>query len=138
MANINAHLPASIAAAFHPPTENLLHDNLVRPVIPKPEIISSYTKLHEDHEHAQLSSQSRHIIQEDDKHKHQDDYQESSSDKRRNQFFIRREKALVSEPEIDAEELGSKQDFERTISVIQARYNDSVHPFPNPTISFSI
>jgi len=138
MANINAHLPSSIAVAFHPPTENLLHDNLVRPVIPKPEIISSYTKFHEDHEHTQLSAQSRNIIQEDDKHKQQDEYQESSSDKKRSQFFMARKELLT--PESDGQDitLESKKDFKEVISVIQARYNDSVHPFPNPTISFAI
>ncbi|WP_435236414.1 hypothetical protein ACR30L_02175 [Psychromonas sp. PT13] len=121
MANINAHLPSSIAVAFHPPTENLLHDNLVRPVIPKPEIISSYTKFHEDHEHTQ-----------------QDEYQESSSDKKRSQFFMARKESLT--PESDGQDitLEGKKDFKEVISVIQARYNDSVHPFPNPTISFAI
>ena len=138
MANINANLPPSIAVAFHPPTENLQHENLVRPVIPKPEIISSYTKLHEDHESTLLSSQSRNIIQEDDKYKNKDEYQGSSSEKRRHDFFMARKQSFIAESESQEIPLESKMDFKEVISVIQARYNDAVHPFPNPSVSFLI
>lgn len=138
MANINAHLPPSIAAAFHPPTENLQHENLVRPVIPKPQIISSYTKLHQERESTQLSSQSRNILQEDHKHKNKDEYQESSSDRKRRRFFMRRKELLTVESKSQDMPLESKMDFKNVISVIQARYNDAVHPFPNPSVSFFI
>ncbi len=65
MANINAALPTAIAVPFHPPTEALQHDNLIKPVIPKTEIISSYTKLRDDEDNAQFSTQARHIIQDE-------------------------------------------------------------------------
>jgi hypothetical protein len=138
MANINAHLPSSIAVAFHPPTENLQHENLVRPVIPKPEIISSYTKLHEDREPTHLSSQSRNIIQEDEKYKNKDEYQGSSSERRRHDFFMARKGVVSTEKEISNTSSNVKHNVRDVISVIQARYNNAVHPFPDPSVSFAI
>ena len=65
MVNINAALPTSIAVPFHPPTEALQHDNLIKPVIPKTEVIASYTKLRDDEDRATFSDQARDIIQDE-------------------------------------------------------------------------
>ena len=134
MANINAHLPSSIAASFHPPTENLQHDNLVKPAIPKTEIISSYTKLR-DQESLNFSASARNFIQDGNK---QADSKTGSkaSQQRRSYFFARR--GRISESENAAVSLTSIDDFKEVLTVIQARYKNAVSPLIEPVINYEI
>ena len=138
MANINAHLPPVIAAAFHPPTENLQHDNLIKPVIPKTEIISSYTKLRDDQERTQFSNQSRNIIQDESKQATTDEAdQQSSSEQRRSFFFARRGSHFVSKSESGEKSLAVINDVKDVLSVIDAHYKYAVNPFPDPVINYT-
>ena len=139
MANINAHLPSSIAVPFHPPTENLQHDNLIKPIIPKTDIISSYAKFRDEQERPQFSSQSRSILQDEGKKTvNEGASQESSAQQKRSQFFARRRKQFVSESKYETRSLKEVDDFKDVISVIQTRYKNAVSPSPDPAISFAI
>ncbi|WP_028864689.1 hypothetical protein [Psychromonas aquimarina] len=139
MVNINAHLPPAVAAAFHPPTESLQRDNIIKPVIPKTEIISSYTKLREDESRTQFSDQARGILQNEEEQKtDSDEQQESSPQRRRSQFFARRSELSGYEAENGDGQLTGISDFKLVMSVIQARYKDAVSPLPDPTVSYAI
>jgi hypothetical protein len=138
MANINAHLPPVIAAPFHPPTENLQHDNRIKPVIPKTEIISSYTKLKDEENRTQFSAQARDIIQDEEKQTADESaHQESSPEQRRSQFFARRRRFISAAKSSDAK-LDAVEDFKEVVSVIQMRYQNAVSPLPEPTVSYAI
>ncbi len=139
MVNINAHLPPAIAVPFHPPTESLQRDNLIKPVIPKTEIISSYTKMRDEESRTQFSDQARGIIQDEGKQSaDQPSHQNSSSDQRRSQFFVRRGELFTSDSESGDTQLVAIKDFKLVISVIQARYKNAVSPLPDPKISYAI
>lgn len=139
MVNINAHLPPTVAAAFHPPTEGLQHDNVIKPVIPKTEVIASYAKMRDDQQQAQISSQARDIIQENGSQKDEAaEQQESSSGKRRSDFFARRADQLTTEPESSEKQLSEVEDFKLVVSVIQARYKSAVSPVPEPMLSYAV
>jgi len=133
MANINAHLPAALATPFHPPTENLQHDNALKQVIPKPEIISSYTKLRDEQGHSQYSTDSHHIIQVDDANTKSFDH-EKSAEHRRAQFFAHRIKKITRDAEPEDASLLIKGDFKKIMSVIEVRYKNAVTPIPEPSI----
>lgn len=137
MVNINAILPPAIAAPFHPPTENLQRDNLIKPVIPKTDIISSYTKMREDEHNAQFSDQARAIVQDESSSKEQSESQQQSApDKRRSLFFARRSE--LSQADKGASQLAGIKDFKLVISVIQERYRKAVSPNPEPTVNYAV
>ncbi|MCW8994800.1 MAG: hypothetical protein OQK77_03190 [Psychromonas sp.] len=139
MANINAHLPSAVAAAFHPPTENLQHDNLIKPVIPKTEIIASYSKLRDEEHRSQFSAQAREIVQ--DKNQQTSDkpaHQNASLEQRRTHFFARRRKSFTSDSDSGDEQAAAIKDFKEIISVIQTHYENAVRPLPTPTILYAV
>ena len=137
MVNINAILPPAIAAPFHPPTENLQRDNLIKPVIPKTDIISSYTKMREDEHNAQFSDQARVIVQDESSSKEQStSQQQPTPDKRRSLFFARR--SGLSDADKGNSQLAGIKDFKRVISVIQERYRKAVSPYPEPTVNDAV
>ena len=139
MANINAHLPPAVAVPFHPPTENLQRDNLIKPVIPKTEIISSYSKMRSDENRTQFSTQAHDIIQDEGKQPTDETgEQEDSAEKKRVNFFLRRGKNVVLESDSGNTQLGALEDFKEVISVIQKRYQNAVIPFPEPSVSLAI
>jgi hypothetical protein len=139
MVNINTHLPSAVALPFHPPTESLQHDNLIKPIIPKTEIIASYTKMREQEESSQLSDQARSIIQNGDKQAaEQPSHQNSSANQKRALFFARRGAFSASEAEKGDAKLVAIKDFKEVISVIQARYKNAVNPLPDPVIDYAI
>jgi hypothetical protein len=136
MANINAALPTAIAIPFHPPTEALQHDNLIKPVIPKTEIIGSYTKLRDDQDRSQVSDQARTILQdENETHSDSEDQQQqqSNAEKRRLNFFANRREVGA---EYEDKALQINNDFQLALSVIQEKYNNAVTPIPDPTINY--
>lgn len=139
MVNINAHLPPAAAAAFHPPTENLQHDNLIKPVIPKTEMITSYTKMREEESRTQFSAQARDIIQDKSEQGEKEDasQQQASLEQKRSQFFARRKGRRLALENSDAH-LAAIKDFKQVISVIQARYKSAVYPYPEPTVSYAV
>ncbi|MFT6987474.1 MAG: hypothetical protein ACJAT7_003330 [Psychromonas sp.] len=139
MVNINAHLPPAIAVPFHPPTEGLQHDNLIKPIIPKTEIISSYTKIRDDESRTQLSDQARSIIQDQgSQNADESAQQESSAEQRRGQFFARRKELSSSASEQGESQLAAIKDFKQVISVIQARYKNAVSPLPEPLVNYAV
>ena len=139
MVNINAHLPPAVAVPFHPPTESLHSDNLIKPVIPKTALISSYAKIRDNESRTQFSDQARGIIQDKSKQgEGETSQQESSLEQRRALFFARRGGRCVSESESSDAHLVAIKDFKQVISVIQARYKSAVRPLPDPTISYAI
>lgn len=139
MVNINTHLPPTVAAAFHPPTESLQHDNLIRPVIPQTALISSYARIRDNEERTQFSAQTRSIIQDESQQDEEESsQQESSLEQRRALFFARRRELCVPEPENSNAQLAAIKDFKQVISVIQARYKSAVIPLPEPTVSYAI
>lgn len=137
MVNINAALPTAIAVPFHPPTEALQHDNLIKPVIPKTEVIASYSKLREDDKNPRFSSQAREILQDESEQGKQSDaeQQQSTAEQRRLNFFAKRAE-LDSDNESKALEI--VKDFKLAISVIQEKYNRAVSPIPDPTVDYAI
>ncbi len=137
MVNINAALPTTIAVPFHPPTEALQHDNLIKPVIPKTEVIASYTKLREDEDNPQFSSQARDIIQDENEQRgrSESEQQQSAAEQRRLSFFAKRSE-LDSDNESKA--LVIVKDFKLAISVIQEKYQRAVSPIPDPSIDYAI
>jgi len=141
MANINAALPTSIAIPFHPPTETLHHDNLVKPVIPKAEIIASYTKLREDGKEGAFSGQAHSIIQDDnnqnsDEEKNADQQQQqqqSTAEQRRLKLF----RQLAGREEInESYALDRIMDFKLVLTVIDERYKSAVTPIPESNVDF--
>lgn len=136
MANINAALPPAIAVPFHPPTEALQHDNVIKPVIPKTEIIASYSKLREDQERAQISDQARAIIQDENEangDNAEQQQQQSNAQQRRLSFFAQRSE-LGGDSE--TKQLQVVTDYQLALSIIQERYNSAVTPIPEPTINY--
>ena len=139
MANINAHLPPAVAAAFHPPTESLHRDNLIKPVIPKTALVSSYTKIRDNENRTQFSDQAHSIIQDESKQREKESpQQESSLEKRRALFFARRRGLQFFGSAKSDTQLLVVKDFKQAISVIQGRYKSAVRPLPEPTISYAI
>lgn len=139
MVNINAYLPSAAAVPFHPPTEALQHDNLIKPIIPKTEIVSSYTKMRDDESRTQFSDQARKIIQDESRQSPDESgHQESSAQQRRDQFFARRKNRLASTSDRGDIQLAVIKDFKQVISVIQARYKNAVRPFPEPHINYAV
>ncbi len=137
MVNINATLPTAIAVPFHPPTEALQHDNLIKPVIPKAEVIASYAKMRENEDNPQFSAQARGIIQDENEQRRQGEreQQQSAAEQRRLNFFSKRSD-LDSENESKA--LVIVKDFKLAISVIQEKYRRAVSPIPDPAIDYVI
>ena len=138
MANINALLPTAVAIPFHPATEALQHENAIRPIIPKTEIISSYTKLRDEQEKAQLTPSKHTILQAQDT---QSDAQQFSSEqqnaqKRRSLFFASREE--LTEFEKGDRRLDEKFDFKQVRSVILARYQNAVSPYASPSVEYAV
>jgi len=138
MVNINTHLPPAVALPFHTPTEGLQHDNLIKPVIPKTEIIASYTKMRDEQSRAQFSDQARAIIQNEGGKDAEESHQESSAEQRRAQFFARRKNVSASAAERGESKLVAIKDFRQVISVIQARYKNAVSPWPEPLINYAV
>jgi hypothetical protein len=137
MANINAALPTAIAVPFHPATEALQRENLIRPVIPKTEVVASYVKLREGEDNPQFSTQARTFIQDenDQQKKHDSKQQQSAAQQRRLNFFANRSKI---EGENESKTLVIIKDVILSISVIQEKYNSSVSPIADPTINYAI
>lgn len=136
MVNINATLPTAIAVPFQPPTEALHRDNLIKPVIPKTEVIASYTKLREDEKNPQFSSQAREIIQDENKQgNNRENEQQSRAVLRRLNFFAKRSK---TDSENESKALEIIKDPKLTISIIQQRYRSAVNPIVDPTVDYAI
>ncbi|WP_022942756.1 hypothetical protein [Psychromonas hadalis] len=137
MVNINTALPAAIAVPFHPPTEALRHDNLIKPVIPKTEMIASYTKLREDEKRTPFSKQARDIIQDENEAKRetQERQQQSTAEQRRLNFFVKR---ATKEEKNKSKALVIMKDLKLAISVIQEKYKRAVSPIPDPAINYAI
>jgi len=136
MVNINTALPASIATPFHPPTEALHHDNLIKPVIPQTEIITSYAKMREDEERERFSEQSRHIIQDESESltdAGEQTQQQTTAKQRRLQFFSKRHQ---EESNNESKALEVDNDFKLAFSVIEDKYMRSVTPIPEPTVDY--
>ena len=139
MANINARLPSTLAAPFHPPTENLQHDNSIKQIIPKTEVISSYHKIRDQQGRSQFSTQARDLIQNENKPGADgNSQQESSAQQSRTLFFARRRKELAVKANYVEQQPAGVNDFKEVISVIQGRYHKAVSPWPEPSISFAI
>ncbi|MCP5079632.1 MAG: hypothetical protein GY951_16460 [Psychromonas sp.] len=137
MVNINAALPTTIAVPFHPPTEALQHDNLIKPVIPKTEVIASYTKLREDEDNPQFSSQARDIIQDENEQRgrSESEQQQSAAEQRRLSFFAKRSEL---DSDIESKALVIVKEFKLAISVIQEKYQRAVSPIPDTSIDYAI
>lgn len=137
MVNINTALPAAIAVPFHPPTEALQHDNLIKPVIPKTEVIASYTKLREDEERTPFSKQARDIIQDENeaKRKTQEQLMQFKATHRRLNFFAKRAEI---EEENKSKALIIMKDVKLAILVIQEKYKRAVSPIPDYVIDDTI
>ena len=136
MVNINAALPTTIAVPFHPPTEALQHDNLIKPVIPKTEIIASYSKLRGDEDQAQFSHQARTIIQDENEQSEQSaeqQQQQSNAETRRLKLFS---KNSDTERESEEKALEIIKDFKLALSVIQEKYNRAVTPIADPSVNY--
>ena len=139
MVNINTHLPPAVAAAFHPPTESLHSDNLIKPVIPKTALISSYAKIRDNESHLQFSDQACEIIQDgSNEEEAESSGQQSSLGKKRALFFARRASSDVCEAENSDSSMPAIKDFKQVISVIQARYKRAVLPLPDPSICYAV
>lgn len=136
MVNINAVLPSAIAVPFHPATESLHHDNALRPVIPKTEIISSYAKFREGDEHESSLHDQRDFVQDENNQKQQSQDQNRSPEKKRGLFFAKRGKlAEVIDTPIMPNMIG---DFKIVMSAIQLRYKNSVTPFASASVQHAI
>ncbi|PKF60269.1 hypothetical protein CW745_16040 [Psychromonas sp. psych-6C06] len=140
MVNINAALPTTIATPFHPPTESLQRDNLIKPVIPKTEVIASYTKLRDQEEKAQFSEEGRSIIQDeneptDSEANKEHQQQQFAAQNRRLKFFAKNSEEKQGS---EAKALQIVQDLKLTISVIQEKYKRAVSPLPDPTIKYAL
>ena len=136
MVNINAALPTTIAVPFHPPTEALQHDNLIKPVIPKTEIIASYSKLRGDEDQAQFSHQTRTIIQDENEQSEQSaeqQQQQSNAETRRLKLFS---KNSDTERECEEKALEIIKDFKLALSVIQEKYKLAVTPIADPSVNY--
>lgn len=137
MANINAALPTAIAVPFHPATEALQRENLIRPVIPKTDVIASYAKLREDEDNPQFSAQAKEFIQDENgQSKNQDNEQHQFAAQQRRLSFFAKRSELGGENESKA--LIIMKDFKLSISVIQEKYNRAVSPIADPTIDYAI
>lgn len=137
MANINAALPTAIAIPFHPATEALQRENLIRPVIPKTEVIASYAKLRKDEDNPQFSSQTREFIQDENEQQRKQDREQyqTTAEHRRLNFFAKRAEL---EGENESKALFIMKDVQLSISVIQEKYNNAVSPIADPTIDYAI
>lgn len=137
MANINAALPSTIAIPFHPATEALRQENLIRPVIPKTEVVVSYAKMREDEDNPQFSAQAKAFIQDENEQQaeHDNEQHQSAAEQRRLSFFAKRV-GLAEEHESKA--LVIIKDFKLSLSVIQEKYNSAVSPIPDPSFDYAI
>jgi len=137
MANINAALPTAISIPFHPPTEALQHDNLIKPVIPKTEIIASYSKLREDEQRNPFFSQARSITQDENEQSSETEQQQqqSAAEQRRLNFF---RKVAEKERDNDTKALQIIKDFKLILAVIEERYRGAVTPFPEPRFYYQL
>lgn len=136
MANINAALPTAIAVPFHPATEALQQENLIKPIIPKTEVIASYAKLREGEKNPQYSSQSRALLQdENDQQNDSTNEHQSRAKQRRLNFFAKRSD---NKEEYESKTLEVMTDFKLSITVIQEKYNRAVTPIADPTIDYAI
>jgi hypothetical protein len=137
MANINAALPTAIAVPFHPATEALHHENLIRPVIPKPEVITPYAKFREGEDNPQFSAQAREFIQDENRHERSQNNEKNqvTAQQRRLSFFAKRREL---ERESESKALIIIKDFKLSVSVIQEKYNNAVNPISDPTIDYAI
>ena len=135
MVNINTALPTSIAVPFHPPTEALQHDNLIKPVIPKTEIIASYSKLRGDEDPPQFSNQARSIIQDESEQREQsaEQQQQSRAETRRLNLLSKNQQ---TERECEEKTLEILKDFKLALSVIQEKYNRAVTPIADPSVNY--
>ncbi|WP_413700243.1 hypothetical protein ACLKMH_23945 [Psychromonas sp. KJ10-10] len=95
MANINAALPTAIAVPFHPATEALQQENLIKPVIPKTEVVASYAKLREGEKNPQYSSQSKTLLQDENEQQSNNTSEHQSRAKQRRLNFLRKEVATI-------------------------------------------
>jgi hypothetical protein len=136
MANINAALPTAIAAPFHPATEALQQENLIRPVIPKTEVIGSYAKFREGQDNPQYSSHASTLIQDENKSQNNNNGEhQSRARQRRLNFFAKRNE---QKEEYESKTLEIMSDFKLSISVIQEKYNRAVTPIADPSIDYAI
>ncbi|MEI6896529.1 MAG: hypothetical protein V5786_03385 [Psychromonas sp.] len=137
MVNIIAAIPPAIGAPFHPPTEALQHDNLIKPIIPKTEVIASYTKLRDDDETPRFSSQMHSIVQDENEqmneNEEQQQQQQTNAEQRRLNFFSKKGRV---EDYHESKELEIMQNFGLSILVIQGKYNSAVRPILDPTIDY--
>tara|TARA_R110001583_G_scaffold143357_2_gene295499 strand:+ start:5005 stop:5415 length:411 start_codon:yes stop_codon:yes gene_type:complete len=136
MANINAALPTAIAVPFHPATEALQQENLIKPVIPKTEVIASYAKFREGEDNPQYSSQSRTYLQgESEKQSNDKNEHQTRAQQRRLNFFAKRSE---TKEQHESKALEIVSDFKLSLTVIQEKYNRAVTPIPDPSIDYAI
>ncbi len=138
MANINAYLPSAIAIPFHPATEAMQHDNVMRPIIPKTQLISAYTKLRDEQESAHSTPSKQTIVQleEAKKEDKQLSFEQIKAEKRRVLFFSRRER--LTEFDKGDKNLDKKYDFKRVRTVILACYHNAVNPYSEATVTHNV
>lgn len=137
MVNVNVQLPPVISAPFPQATESIQRENQLRPTIPKTEETHSYARLRENQDKEQVAHQSSQIVQKNSSESAQQQRSKGFS-QRREHFFAT--KLKISEKEMQELPIESEQisDFKQVISVIQAKYKNSVSPIPEPEIDYKI
>ena len=128
----NIALPTTIAAPFHPPTEGLQHDNIIKPVIPKTKAVSPYKK--SDKEEEKRAPHNRVYNNPDEECNSQQD-QQSSAKQRRVHFFARRRE---NNQRKGNHAIAEMTDFQSVIAAIQHKYNRAVTPIPEPSLTLAI
>jgi hypothetical protein len=137
MVNVNVQLPPLVAASFPQAAEALHRQNQLQPAIPKTEETHAYTKMRSQQEREQPEMQGYDILQKGSgQSKHQD--QSTSTNQRRDFFFASKLKLSHREMDDLSVELADISDFKQAITAIQAKYNNAVSPFPDPTVDYNI
>lgn len=144
MVNINVQLPPAIAAAFHPPTEGLQSDNLLKPEIPKTELITPYPKERDDPTRKRYTKDEREIFQDENYQANKNNLEEkkehnkdSSNAQKRFRFFA--QKKLFKKGTITDEiQIISPFDFKIALTVIERKYQNAVRPYPAPKVLVAI
>ncbi len=139
MANINIPLPPAATAIFHPPTESLQQDNIIKPSIPQTNLIESSYHTQKDQSNGKYSSQKETIYQNEGSNEEEKDDTETIENKllslssKRNFFFLTRnilDGAFIEEEKTLELDLIAK--------VIRLKYLRTVTPFIKPALHYFI
>ena len=136
MANINAALPTAIATPFHPAAEALQQENLIKPVIPKTEVIASYAKFREGQEDPKYDPQTKTLLQ--DESESQNVFARESQSRAKNRRLNIFSKRSDNKEEHESKELVKIIDFKLSLTVILEKYNRAVTPIADPIIDYAI